>query len=162
MLPSQCKYGVWINIMWTIYCIELCTLQHTVTSDGQLFTPTNPHSPAKTDCQAFIHTRAYWHIHPCLAVAELNISLQCHAYHLSVLHCTPMLHSPDIQQITEHIRKLLYRESFSSLQRKPHTHSYTIHSEACTSNNLQHVHQPTVERLCHNFINTKTLVNFIG
>ena len=135
VLPSQCTYSVSINIMC---CTQFIVLNYapcnTVTSDGQLFTPNKPHLPAKMDHQAFIHTREYWHMHPCLAVAELNISLQYHAYHPSVLHCTPMLHSPDIQQITEHIRKLLYRESFSSLQRTPHTHMYTIHSEAKTPN----------------------------
>ena len=124
VLPSQCTYRV--SIMCTIYCIELCTLQHTVTSDGQLFTPTNPHPPAKMDYQAFILTRAYWHMHPCLAVTELNISLQCHAYRLCVLHCTPMLHSPDIQQITEHLRKLLHGEIQQFTMKIVHTHVRTF------------------------------------
>ena len=49
-------------------CTQFIVLNYapcnTVTSDGQLFTPNNPHPPAKIDQQAFIHTRAYWHMHP--------------------------------------------------------------------------------------------------
>ena len=54
------------------------------------------------------------HMHSILTMVMLEAPLRwhviVHAYHLSILHCKPMISSASIQQATKHIRKPLQYE----------------------------------------------------